>query len=733
MCAALCLAAVAPGWGAEGVTTGDKLYNDDFTFVITDIDNRTVRLTDYKGSEADLTIPHIAKCGVVTFSVESIGESAFEDCSFLTTVHIPNSIKYINPYAFRGCSSLTEVTIPTGVKTIGGGAFISCTSLASVTIPNGVTTIGYTAFSGCSSLTSVKLPNSVTAIEEAAFSYCVSLETVVLGNRVSSLGRYAFKGCFSLMSINLPNSLASIGECAFSGCSALAEVNIPTALKVLETETFMDCTMLTSVTIPSGVTEIGYRVFEGCSSLTSANIPEHVTEIGSDAFRDCALTCPIVIPESLTSIGNGVFYGCSLPSVEWNAVNCADVANSTTPFYNAGEIAEFVFTDAVRRIPQYLCRWADVVSVVIGDNVSEIGTFAFDGCDKLTSIVLGGGLKEIRSHWLGSSSLTTITIPEQIESVASSAFNGLDALTSVVWNARACADLEEYNYAFNSTVTSMEFGETVEYIPAHVAAYLPRLTSLKIGDYVTGIGTRAFYGCDSLGTVVIPASVEQMGSRAFGSCERLDTVVWHSVACADFTQDNSPLWYSGTKAIIFGDEVEHIPAYTCKGLDSLTSVTIGRNVSSIHQEAFGRCPALECMTVWAEVPPAVADEFFIYGVEPSTVTVYVPTASLETYRQTEVWKEFNLQALPDEPDDSPDDNPDDNPDDTPDDESGIDMPQLPTGLYVVDGVLHNPAGLPVEVYDLQGRCRYAGSQAVVELPGGVYVVRCGGTSAKVVL
>ena len=94
---------------------------------------------------------------------------AFGDCSALTSVTIPNSVKNIEGGAFYGCSSLISVTIPNSVTSIGWFTFDGCSSLRSVTIPNSVTSIGWGAFWGCSALTSVTIPSSVTSIEDDVF------------------------------------------------------------------------------------------------------------------------------------------------------------------------------------------------------------------------------------------------------------------------------------------------------------------------------------------------------------------------------------------------------------------------------------------------------------------------------------------------------------------------------------------------------------------------------------
>ena len=113
--------------------------------------------------------------------------------------------------AFIGCSSLTSVTIPNSVKWIGDVAFIGCSSLTSVTIPNSVTSIGDNAFAGCSSLKSINIPNSVTWIGRNAFYKCSALTSITIPNSVTEIGNSAFCGCTSLRSITIPRSLEPMG------------------------------------------------------------------------------------------------------------------------------------------------------------------------------------------------------------------------------------------------------------------------------------------------------------------------------------------------------------------------------------------------------------------------------------------------------------------------------------------------------------------------------------------
>ena len=156
--------------------------------------------------------------------VTSIGKSAFEKCSALVSVKIPNSVTKIGSNAFNGCRSLTSIEIPNSVTTIGDSTFNGCSSLTSVEIPNSVTKIGSNAFNGCSSLTSVKMPNSVTTIGDSTFNGCSSLTSIEIPNSVTEIGSNAFNGCRSLTSILIPNSVTTIGGWVFSDCDNLSAI-----------------------------------------------------------------------------------------------------------------------------------------------------------------------------------------------------------------------------------------------------------------------------------------------------------------------------------------------------------------------------------------------------------------------------------------------------------------------------------------------------------------------------
>ena len=492
--------------------------------------NSTGNSTDGKLSVLDLSEAKIVEGGDCYYydynyydytSNDVIGRYAFYGCSGLTSLTLPAGITKIDWYAFSGCSGLTSLTLSSGITSIDNYAFYGCSGLTSLTLPAGITWIGDYAFSGCSGLTSLTLPAGITEIWGGAF-----------------------KGCSGLTSLTLPAGITQIGDYAFQRCSGL-----------------------TSLTLPAGITWIDYGAFEGCSGLTSIYVyAEKVPKIGGNVFEEVdAKKCTVYVPMGTyddyrySKIGDyfenivefdatgidkitinlekagtlpyrigsnykitnlkiiGEINGTDLKIIRKMA-GCNSAGYSTDGMFSVLDLSEAKIVEGGG------CYYTDYNYNDYYTSNDVIGSYAFKGCSRLTSLTLPAGITSIgEGAFDGCIGLTSLTLPAGITSIGDDAFYNCSGLTSLNLPA-GITSIGSYTFRGCSGLTSLNLPAGITSIGERAFSGCSGLTSLNLPAGITSIGSYTFRGCSGLTSLNLPAGITSIGERAFKDCSGLTSI-----------------------------------------------------------------------------------------------------------------------------------------------------------------------------------------------------------------
>ena len=455
----------------------------------------------------------------------------------------------------------------------------------------------------------------------------------------------------------------------------------------------------------SGLSDKTKTYIEIPSKITVDGIAYPVRSIDNSAFWGCKGVKSVTIPNSITSIGDSSFRECSgIVSLSWgNSINSIGAC----AFLNCTELTE----------------------VILPNSITSIGNSAFSGCTKLTKATLPNSLSTIREGlFINCTGLISVDLGESIVNIGHSAFNN-------------CVNLKEVTIP--NVVTEIEYWAFFN---------CQSLTHLTIPNSVTVIGESAFEYCTELKEVtLIDGDTELLiGPKLFNKCPIEKVYLGRNYKVLNSMMGTINRYYDG-------------PFYNHS---TLSSVTVGNNVTSITENAFYKCEGLTDLTLGTSVNSIGANAFYyctgFLSIEfPSSVTyigenalygcfslteircqaflppkaylntfennsyykasLIVPLDSKKIYSDDSIWGNFKTIIEEDDPDNSVFT--------VTDEGENIKVLVSDHNINVIA-----PDYLPVDIYTISGNHIYSTYPGILELPQqNVYIIAVGNRRFKIAL
>ncbi len=614
--------------------------------------------------------------------ITEIGEKAFWDCDEIEKIDFGNGIIEIPEYVLFGSGNNLIAKIGSNVETINDHAFDSCDIII------------------------ISLPKSLKKIGNMAF-YATSLDEIDFPEGLEYIGNSAFRGS-GISSLTIPAGI-ELGEGVFSSCLFLDRVTLKEGVKTLPQATFATCMSLREIQFPASIEYIGPRILLNCPLLSKIEVAEGnqnymtVDNVLFTKDRKKLIAYPVGqqkdiydIPYGTREIQGGAFYGSSLKSI--NIPLSVDTIASQA-FYLCKNLTSMTIPKKVTTITaQTFAGCSNLSKVELPENIHIIDDGAFMSCGKLSDFKLPKELKTIGpSAFKNALSLWKFDLPEGTDSIGNNAFeySGIGGESSEIIIPASVTKWGHHSFfkSGSEKVTIMSNCPTPEYAFALTSS----IKEVYIGASVKKIGNNLFDTYSALATiekVTLEEGIEEIGKNCFpGLYEEFS--IPNSVRKVGYYLANSP----NLKHLELGSGLEEMGF-------------IGHAVTNLQK--------IVCK---AEMPPFVEGSYDEYGgLVPTEVyskaTLYVPSESIEDYKQAPYWNRFvNIKST---------------------DLLGVEGVQADADNVIVtangreiyiEGTYGN-----VSVTDMSGQTVYSGPATTVSVAqGGVYIVRAAGRSFKIMV
>ena len=623
---------------------------------------------DY-GELTTVTIPATITVDNETFTVTSIGPSAFYDYRNIREVVLSEGLETISDEAFYRVR-MSTIELPKSLKTIGNSAFVDCSSLAYINIPEGVTSVGNQAFYNCYNLQTMVLPATLTsigdymavnttamkevishiqnpfAISETTFgyykydeatdkSYLTPSQAVLYVPEGKSDTYKQFKGWTKFKTIEEGNPktitvdglnyrlLPSLKIAALTSGDYydMTSATIPATVqdgdvtyevKDIDDSAFAGCRKLQSVTLAEGIETIGNYAFNG-TEISSLALPASLKSIGNGAFQYCNRLTEVELPEGLTTLGYDVFYGCRnlskiiLPST-LQAIDTYLISNTS-----------------VSAVVSHIQEPFNISNYVFGTSQwnDELENRIFIPCS--ATLYVPEGTKEKYQKFEGWTMFKAIEEGDVLEAVVDGLKYSYQASSDQATVIRGDYEqLESVNIP--STVKIGESTYRVTAIGTSAFSELQNLKTVTINEGITEILERAFQS-SAITQVALPTSLKSIGNEAFESCDTLQSVV-------------------------IPEGVETIGDYAFGYNYELRSLTLPSTLKSLGSNVFNWNCALSAIISNITEPFAINKFTFNggyymkdekeYPIKGTNAMLFVPAGTKEKYQNLAGWNTIEM-------------------------------------------------------------------------------------------
>mgnify|MGYP001443464816 FL=1 len=624
-------------------------------------------------------------------SLTTLDYDAFNSCQSLKTIKIPSGVTAIPDRCFVSCSSLENVTIPEGVTTVGLDAFYSC-DLNTLTLPSTITKIDDGVFSHNNNLRTITC-NAVTPpmLGDNVFYYSatssvkVPLQSIAAYRQADGWKNISEYYVYEVISDGVTYRIDDIGAYVRAVDKTVSEVSLA------------ENVAFEGAQYP--LYKIADNAFAGNGSITLVTVPATVETIGSNAFD--GVTYPIIKIKATTPpvlASKLPMLSAIVPPASVKAYKAANYWKDMTIIgegKNDIEVTTSATVDLTEAImTQAKITPASVTSIKVhgpltnDDIINALNTNmrscyaidlsdaeiealpdgAFDGKIGLLEISLPAGLKAIGNNaFRGCFALRNeVTIPAGVQTIGSYAFSGCrnakfnpalpETLTAIGDYAfQNCANL----YAVTLPASLQTIGEYAFYASSIQKIVLPEglfslgdgafwfCKALETADFVNSmdiisIPSNAFNGCSGLRKVYLPFFVEEIGDYAFSGCKSLKSLNFFE--CEEITKIGE-FAFRGCRSLksldLFKCEnLTTIGSRAFSGCTSLKSLNLPKSLETIGEYAFSGCQAISVISSPSLVPPTIANESALNGIDKDVCVLTMPKSVYLDYFRAPYWGQF---------------------------------------------------------------------------------------------